>query len=73
QLLTQIPITPGGIGFVEAGLAATLVLAGVSAADAAVATFAYRLVTYWLPLPVGLVAFLVDRRFGPPAAPPDRV
>ena len=73
QLLAQIPITPGGIGFVEAGLAATLVLAGVSAADAAVATLAYRLVTYWLPLPVGLVAFLLDRRFGPPAAHPDRV
>ncbi len=66
QLLAQIPITPGGLGFVEAGLAATLVLAGVSAADAAVATFAYRLVSYWLPLPVGLIAFLIDRRFGGP-------
>lgn len=68
QLLAQIPITPGGLGFVEAGLAATLVLAGVSAADAAVATFAYRLISYWLPLPIGLVAFLIDRRFQAPAA-----
>ncbi len=70
QLLAQIPITPGGLGFVEAGLATTLVLAGVSGADAAVATFAYRLISYWLPLPVGLFAFFIDRRFKvPPAVP----
>ena len=31
QVLAQIPVTPGGLGFVEAGLTAMLVLAGVSA------------------------------------------
>jgi uncharacterized protein (TIRG00374 family) len=62
QLLSQIPITPGGLGFVEAGLTATLTLAGVAAADAVLATFAYRLFSYWLPLPVGLVAYVVHRR-----------
>jgi len=62
QLLAQIPITPGGIGVVEAGLTATLVLAGVSGGDAAVATLAYRLVSYWLMLPAGLVAWLIHRR-----------
>jgi uncharacterized protein (TIRG00374 family) len=62
QLLAQIPLTPGGIGVVEAGLTATLVLAGVGAADAAVATLAYRLVSYWLMLPAGLVAWFVHRR-----------
>ena len=30
QVLAQIPITPGGLGFVEAGLTAMLALAGVS-------------------------------------------
>ena len=55
QVLAQIPITPGGLGFVEAGLSAMLVLAGVSAGDALLATFAYRLFSYWLPLPLGLV------------------
>ena len=50
-VLGMIPITPGGLGFVEAGLTATLTLAGVSAADAVLATLAYRLVSYWLPLP----------------------
>jgi uncharacterized protein (TIRG00374 family) len=62
QLLAQIPVTPGGLGFVEAGLTATLALAGVGAAAAVLATFAYRLVSYWLPLPVGLGAFVVHRR-----------
>ena len=57
QLLAQIPITPGGLGFVEAGLTAMLALAGVSAGAAVLATFAYRLFSYWLPLPVGLAAF----------------
>jgi hypothetical protein len=62
QLLAQLPVTPGGLGFVEAGLTATLALAGVSASDAVVATFAYRLLTYWLPLPLGLVGTVLHRR-----------
>jgi uncharacterized protein (TIRG00374 family) len=55
QVLAQIPVTPGGLGFVEAGLTAMLALAGVAAGDAVLATFAYRLFSYWLPLPLGLV------------------
>src|SRR3954463_3232040 len=62
QVLAQIPVTPGGLGFVEAGLTAMLTLAGVGAGAAVLTTFAYRLVSYWLPLPVGLVAWLVHRR-----------
>lgn len=61
QILAQVPFTPGGLGFVEAGLTATLALAGVSAQDALVATFAYRLFSYWLMLPVGLGALGVHR------------
>lgn len=57
QILGMIPITPGGVGFVEAGLTATLALAGVGAADAALATLIYRLMSFWLPLPAGLVAW----------------
>ena len=62
QVLAQIPITPGGLGFVEAGLTATMALAGVQAGDAVLATLAYRLFSYWLPLPLGLVAAVVHRR-----------
>jgi uncharacterized protein (TIRG00374 family) len=62
QLLAQIPITPGGLGFVEAVLTAMLTLAGVGAAAAVLTTFAYRLVSYWLPLPVGAAAWTLHRR-----------
>ena len=62
QLLAQIPVTPGGLGFVEAGLTATLALAGVAPADALTATFAYRLFAYWLQLPLGLVGVALGRR-----------
>jgi len=61
QVLALIPVTPGGLGFVEAGLAATLALAGVSAGDAVVATLAYRLASYWLPMPVGLAAWALHK------------
>jgi uncharacterized protein (TIRG00374 family) len=65
ELLALIPLTPGGLGFVEAGLVGTLTLAGVPARDALTATLLYRLVAYWLPLPAGGVAFvLFRRRFG---------
>ena len=60
-VLGMIPITPGGLGFVEAGLTATLTLAGIAAADAVVAAATYRLAAFWLPLPAGLVAYLAFR------------
>ena len=62
MVLGMIPITPGGLGFVEAGLTATLRLAGVSIPDSVLATLAYRLVSYWLPLPAGLIAATLHRR-----------
>ena len=62
QVLAQIPLTPGGLGFVEAGLTATLTLAGVGAGTAVVATFAYRLFAYWLQLPLGLLGLALQRR-----------
>jgi len=70
QVLAQIPVTPGGLGFVEAGLTAMLVLAGVGAADAALATLAYRLASYWLPLPAGAAAWGIHAwRYREPPAP----
>jgi uncharacterized protein (TIRG00374 family) len=56
-VLGMIPLTPGGLGFVEAGLTATLVAAGIPAGKAIVATLVYRLVSYWLPLLAGPVAW----------------
>jgi uncharacterized protein (TIRG00374 family) len=69
-ILTMIPITPGGLGFTEAGLTAMLTLAGVPSQQALLATLAYRLYSYWLPLPAGLVAYIAfRRRYG---SPPDQ-
>lgn len=63
--LGMIPLTPGGLGFVEGGLIATLGLAGISTADAVLATLVYRLATYWLPMPTGAVAYYLHvRRYG---------
>jgi uncharacterized protein (TIRG00374 family) len=61
QILAQIPLTPGGLGFVEAGLTGTLTLAGVPPGAAVVATFAYRLFSYWLQLPLGLLGLVLQR------------
>jgi uncharacterized protein (TIRG00374 family) len=61
-LLALIPLTPGGVGFVEAGLVGMLTLAGVSGSDALAATLVYRLVAYWLPLPAGGLAYVLFRR-----------
>jgi uncharacterized membrane protein YbhN (UPF0104 family) len=62
ELLALVPFTPGGLGFVEAGLVGTLTLAGVPGRDAVAATLLYRLVSYWLPLPAGAIGYVLFRR-----------
>jgi uncharacterized protein (TIRG00374 family) len=62
QFLGTLPLTPGGLGFVEAGLTGTLVLAGVGTGAAVVATLAYRMVSFWLPIPAGAIAAVIHRR-----------
>lgn len=57
QALALVPITPGGLGFVDAGLTALLVVIGVSADTALIGTLLYRLVSFWLPIPVGVLAW----------------
>jgi uncharacterized protein (TIRG00374 family) len=71
KLLAQIPLTPGGLGFVEAGLTGMLTLAGVPGSDAFAATLMYRLLSYWLTIPVGGVAYLLFRRRYPSRSPAD--
>ena len=64
-LLSMIPVTPGGFGFVETGMTYLLVLSGITKGDALVATLAYRIVSLWLPILAGAVAWLAfQRRFG---------
>ena len=64
-VIALLPITPGGLGVVEASLSGMLVLAGVGVSSAYVATLAYRLASYWLPLLAGSIAYpMFRRRYG---------
>ncbi len=66
-LLALVPITPGGLGIVEAGLSALLILAGVPTGQAVLATLTYRIISYWLPVAAGPVAYVMFRaRYGSP-------
>jgi len=66
-VLALFPITPGGLGIVEGSLSGLLILAGVHASTAFLATLAYRIASYWLPLLAGLPAYLLFRhRYGRP-------
>jgi uncharacterized membrane protein YbhN (UPF0104 family) len=57
QVFAIIPITPGGVGFVDAGLTALLALVGVPADTALIGTLLYRLFSFWLPIPIGVIAW----------------
>jgi uncharacterized protein (TIRG00374 family) len=57
QALALVPITPGGLGFVESGLTTLLVLIGVSADQAVVSILLYRLASFWVPIPIGALAW----------------
>lgn len=57
NVLAAIPITPGGLGVVEAALSASLIGFGVARPTVLVGVVAYRLVNFWLPIPVGALAY----------------
>jgi uncharacterized membrane protein YbhN (UPF0104 family) len=59
QVLGMIPITPGGLGFVEVGLYSLLIISGISAQDASLATIAYRILSWWVPIVAGFGAWLL--------------
>jgi uncharacterized membrane protein YbhN (UPF0104 family) len=56
--------TPGGIGAVESSLIAGLTAAGLASAIAVPAVMLFRLVTVWLPLPIGWASLRSLRRRG---------
>ena len=62
-LLGRISFLPGGVGVVEGTMAAVYASLGIPASVTVVVTLAYRLVSFWLPLVLGLpiIAYL-DRR-----------
>ena len=81
QLAANLPITPGGLGVVEGSLTIAIVAYGGAAGSTVVAVLLYRVVSFWLILPIGWaawawLAWIARRRPWPvpaSAADPDRL
>ncbi len=70
NVLAAIPVTPGGLGVVETVLTSTLVGFGTPRGVAILGVLAYRLVNFWLPIPIGGLTYL-SLQVQPGAAGPD--
>ncbi len=57
NVLAAIPVTPAGLGIVEGVLITTLVGFGVPHSQAILAVLAYRLVNFWIPIPLGGLSY----------------
>ncbi len=55
RLASAVPLTPGGAGVAELGLVGCLTLCGVAPVTAVAATLIYRLFTFFLEIPAGLL------------------
>ncbi len=64
NILAVIPITPGGLGVVEFFLITILTGFGTPTAAATAGVLSWRLVNFWLPIPLGGMSYL-SLRFGP--------
>lgn len=62
NVMAAVPISPGGLGVVEAILIPSLVGFGTPASQASIGVVAYRLVNFWLPIPAGAVAYVLAER-----------
>lgn len=62
KAVASIPLAPGGLGFVDGTLIATLTAAGMSASQALAAVFVYRVVSYILVAIIGWIVFAVQFR-----------
>lgn len=58
MLVGLLPVTPGGLGIVEGLLVPGLVAAGAAAGPAVLAALTWRLLQFWLPIPVAAVCWL---------------
>jgi len=57
QLASILPITPGGLGAVEGSLTVALVTFGGATESTVAAVLLYRLMSFWMILPVGWLSF----------------
>ncbi len=56
-LASSLPITPGGLGVVEGGIALTLVAYGSSMKAALATALLYRVLSFWVMVPLGWTAW----------------
>jgi uncharacterized membrane protein YbhN (UPF0104 family) len=68
QVAASLPLLPGSIGVAEAAMALALVAVGTRPAAAVAVVLVYRLISFWLPLPVGLWFWASNRRAEEPAS-----
>lgn len=57
NVAAALPLTPSGLGVIEGTLPLLLGGNGVTAATAALAVLGWRVVSFWLPIPVGAAAY----------------
>jgi uncharacterized membrane protein YbhN (UPF0104 family) len=62
RLLTAIPFTPGGLGVVELALITGLSASGGPRALVAAAVLIFRALTYVLPIPLGMLTYVIWQR-----------
>ncbi len=71
QLAANLPITPGGLGVVEGSLTIALAAFGGSETSTVAVVLLYRILSFWIVLPVGWATWAAlawsDRRAGSPA------
>jgi uncharacterized protein (TIRG00374 family) len=61
NVLAAVPVTPGGLGIVEGVLTSSLVGFGTPRGVAILGVLSWRLVNFWLPIPVGGASYLSFR------------
>lgn len=72
NVAATIPLTPGGLGVMEITLVASLVGFGVPPSIAFVGVASWRLINFWLPIPVGAACYLSLRVGRPDRAPAEQ-
>lgn len=77
QIAANVPITPGGVGVTEGAMSLLLIAYGVHTETAVAAVLLYRVISFWLCVPLGWMAaggmLALQRRRAQPAWAANRV
>jgi uncharacterized protein (TIRG00374 family) len=64
KILSLLSFIPGGLGVMEASLSLILIGFGVPASNALAGVLIFRLISFWLPVPIGISSFLsLNRKY----------